>query len=151
MVDELVSRFGALGLPADELTLVYDAGQDSKKNQTKMAESPLHFVGSLPPSDHLELMAVSRRRYRVVNEEAFPGLTAFESRSSALGGKYRVVVTHSQNLHDLQLQGFARHSPRRADSSPRCPHASGVARPGRTGLSSQLRSQGSSPRAGSRE
>jgi len=64
MVDELVSRFGALGLPADELTLVYDAGQDSKKNQTKMAESPLHFVGSLPPSDHLELMAVSRRRYR---------------------------------------------------------------------------------------
>jgi len=72
MVDELVSRFGALGLPADELTLVYDAGQDSKKNQTKMAESPLHFVGSLPPSDHLELMAVSRRRYRVVNEEAFP-------------------------------------------------------------------------------
>ena len=107
MVDELVSRFGALGLPADELTLVYDAGQDSKKNQTKMAESPLHFVGSLPPSDHLELMAVSRRRYRVVNEEAFPGLTAFESRSSALGGKYRVVVTHSQNLHDLQLQGFS--------------------------------------------
>jgi transposase len=52
-------------------------------------------------------MAVSRRRYRVVNEEAFPGLTAFESRSSALGGKYRVVVTHSQNLHDLQLQGFS--------------------------------------------
>jgi transposase len=107
MVDELVSRFGALGLPADELTLVYDAGQDSKKNQTKMANSPLHFVGSLPPSDHLELMAVSRRRYRIVDEEAFPALTAFESRASALGGKYRVVVTHSQNLHDLQLQGFA--------------------------------------------
>jgi transposase len=107
MVDELVSRFGALGLPADELTLVYDAGQDSKKNQTKMANSPLHFVGSLPPSDHLELMAVSRRRYRVVDEEAFPALTAFESRVSALGGRYRVVVTHSQNLHDLQLQGFS--------------------------------------------
>jgi len=69
-------------------------------------------------------MAVSRRRYRVVNEEAFPGLTAFESRASALGGKYRVVVTHSQNLHDLQLQALARHSPRRADSSPRCPRAS---------------------------
>jgi transposase len=107
MVDELVSRFGSLGLPADELTLVYDAGQDSKKNQTKMAGSPLHFVGSLPPSDHLELMAVPRRRYQVVDEEAFPALTAFESRVSALGGRYRVVVTHSQNLHDLQLQGFS--------------------------------------------
>ena len=107
MVDELVSRFGALGGSVDELTLVYDAGQDSKANQAKLARSPLHFVGSLPPSDHPGLMAVPRGRYRVVDSEAFPGLTAFESRASALGGEHRVVVTHSQNLHALQSQGFA--------------------------------------------
>ncbi len=107
MVDELVSRFGALGGSTDELTLVYDAGQDSKANQAKVAGSPLHFVGSLPPSDYPELTAVSRRRYRVVDSEAFPGLSAFESRAQALDGEYRVVVTHSQNLHELQARGFA--------------------------------------------
>jgi len=107
MVDELASRFGSLGGSQHELTLVYDAGQDSTANQTKVDGSPLHFVGSLPPSDHLELMAVSRRRYRVVDEEAFPELSAFETKMTALGGKYRVVVTHSQNLHDLQRQGFS--------------------------------------------
>jgi transposase len=71
-----------------------------------VASGPLHFVGSLPPSDHPELMAVSRRRYRVVDTKAFPGLTAFEARADALGGNYRVVVTHSKNLHDLQSRGF---------------------------------------------
>ena len=84
MVDELVGRFGALGGQEDELTSVYDAGQDSKANQTKVAGSPLHFVGSLPPSEHPELLVAPRTRYRVVDEEAFPGLTAFEGRANAL-------------------------------------------------------------------
>jgi transposase len=43
----------------------------------------------------------------VVDEEAFPGLSAFESRTVALGSERRVVVTHSEELHQKQLRGFA--------------------------------------------
>jgi transposase len=89
-----------------ELTLVYDAGQDSANNQELMEESPLHFIGSMPPSDHPDLLAVPARRYRSVDEDAFPGLSAFESRAVVFGVERRVVVTHSQNLHDKQVQGF---------------------------------------------
>jgi transposase len=103
---ELVTRWGSLAADTDGLTLVYDAGQDSEANQTAVADSPLHFVGSLPPSDHPELLAVSRRRYRVVDAEQFPGLTAFEARVDALGGDYRVVVTHSDRFHAKQSRGF---------------------------------------------
>jgi len=106
MLDKLAKRFGALGGSTDDLTLVYDAGQDSEKNQTKVAKSPLHFVGSLVPSDYPELLGVPKGRYEVVDEETFPGLSAFESRAMALGAEYRVVVTHSQNLCDLQARGF---------------------------------------------
>ena len=52
-------------------------------------------------------LAFPPRRYSVVDEEAFPGLTAFEARTSALGAERRVVVTHSAELHDKQLRGFA--------------------------------------------
>lgn len=107
MVDELVTRFRALAGPDAELTLVYDAGQDSEDNQEKVATSPLHFVGSLPPSDHPELLAVPASHYRVVDEATFPGLRAFETRKVALGAEYRLVVTHSRNLHDKQRRGFA--------------------------------------------
>ncbi len=41
MVEELVTRFNALSGEQGELTLVFDAGQDSKGNQEKVAESPL--------------------------------------------------------------------------------------------------------------
>jgi transposase len=107
MVDELVTRFRALAGPDAELTLVYDAGQDSEDNQEKVATSPLYFVGSLPPSDHPELLAVPASHYRVVDEVTFPGLRAFETRKVALGAEYRLVVTHSRNLHDKQRRGFA--------------------------------------------
>jgi hypothetical protein len=51
MVNELVARWGALAADTDNLTLVYDAGQDSVANQAVIESTPLHFVGSLPPSD----------------------------------------------------------------------------------------------------
>lgn len=107
MVAELVKRFGSLATSGEELTLVYDAGQDSAANQELMEESPLHFVGSLPPSQHPDLLAVAMRRYRTVDEDRFPGLRAFETRVVVFGKDRRVVVTHSQRLHDKQARGFA--------------------------------------------
>ena len=67
----------------DELTLVYDAGQDSEANQAHIEATPLHFIGSLPPSDYPELLAVSARRYRPVDAERYPGLTAFDTHGAA--------------------------------------------------------------------
>lgn len=107
VVAELVERFGPLAEAGGGLTLVYDAGQDSEANQELMEESPLHFVGSLPPSDHPDLLAVGKNRYEVVDAERFPGLRAFETRAVVFGRDRRIVVTHSQNLHDKQAAGFA--------------------------------------------
>ena len=106
VVAELVARFGPLAASGGELTLVYDAGQDSTANQQLITDSPLHFVGSLPPSDHPDLLAVPKRRYRTVDEQRFPGLGAFETRKHVFGADRRIVITHSQNLHDKQAQGF---------------------------------------------
>ncbi len=106
IVAELVERFGAVAGQTDELTLVYDAGQNSEHNQALIADSPLHFVGSLPPSDHPDLLAVPNRRYRAVDPDRLAGLSAFETRKTVFGNERRIVVTHSQNLHDKQARGF---------------------------------------------
>jgi transposase len=111
MVNELVTRFDALraGSEADggnRLTLVFDAGQNSDDNATLLARSPLHFVGSLPPSEHPDLLAIKTDRYVVVDEEAFPGLTAFETAKVVFGVERRLVACHSQNLHAKQSRGF---------------------------------------------
>ncbi|SRR6266496_52064 len=110
MVEELVARFVTLvgaGSPAEErLTLVYDAGQNSEDNYELLDRSKLSFVGSLPPSDHPDLLAVAKSRYRVVDKERFPGLTAFETRKVVFGKQRRLVVCHSDGLHEKQSRGF---------------------------------------------
>jgi len=115
MVNELVTRFATLmpeGAGGDDargsecLTLVYDAGQNSEDNYELLDGTPLHFVGSLPPSDHPELLAVAADRYEVVDEDRFPGLVAFETRKVVFGKERRLVVCHSDGLHVKQSRGF---------------------------------------------
>jgi transposase len=86
--------------------LVFDAGQNSHDNFALFEASPLHFVGSLPPSEHPDLLAVAKSRYRPVDKGRFPGLSAFETTKVVFGTERRIVVTHSDGLHDKQSAGF---------------------------------------------
>jgi transposase len=110
LVKELAERFAKLvpdnGDGNDRLTLVFDAGQNSDDNYKLIAASPFHFVGSLPPSDHPDLLAIGKDRYRAVDKARFPGLTAFETKKVVFGTERRLVVTHSANLHKKQARGF---------------------------------------------
>jgi transposase len=106
VVGELVERFGSIGHAEDGLTVVFDAGQNSVDNLEFLEGAPLHFIGSLPPSDHLDLMAVPKSRYEVLEPERFEGLSAFESTKVVFGHERRIVVTFSQNFFDKQAAGF---------------------------------------------
>jgi transposase len=109
IVKELAERFSALaggGDSGDRLTLVFDAGQNSGDNYELIKTTPFHFVGSLPPSEHPDLLAIGKQRYRVVDKVAYPGLRAFETKKVVFGTERRIVVTHSENLHQKQHKGF---------------------------------------------
>jgi transposase len=106
VIDELVVRFAGLGMAPEALTVVYDAGCDSAANQAHLEAAGLHYVGSLRPADHPDLLAVSARRFQVVDAERFPGLRAFQTHTQALGTDRRIIVTHSQTFHQRQVQGF---------------------------------------------
>ena len=107
LITELAGRYTAAGGDTAALTVVFDAGQNSAANFTQLTAAGLHYVGSLPPADHPDLLAIDRRRYRTVDPDRFPGLTAHATRANALGADRRVIATHSQTLHDAQARGFA--------------------------------------------
>jgi transposase len=111
MVKELATRFAALcegdaDQGTSRFTLVFDAGQNSNDNYELLDDLPFHFVGSLPPSDHPDLLAVPKRRYRTVDKMRLPGVRAFETRKVVFAEERRIVVSHSQGLHDKQSQSF---------------------------------------------
>jgi transposase len=106
VIDELVSRYQQLAGGVDELSVVFDAGNDSAGNQDHLAGLGLHYVASLPPSQHPDLLAIPGRSYQVVDQARFGGLTAVEATATALGRTRRVILTHSPTFHARQDRGF---------------------------------------------
>jgi transposase len=106
VIDELVARYRELAAEDQDLTVVFDAGQNSAASFTHLADARLQFVGSLPPSDYPDLLAIPVRRLAMIDAERFPGLTGQESRVTALGAERRVILTHSATLHARQSRGF---------------------------------------------
>jgi transposase len=106
VVDELVARYRGLAAADEQLTVVFDAGQNSAANFAHLADVGLHFIGSLPPSEHPELLARPARDRTSVDAGRYGGLTAYETRINALGAQRRVLLTHSPNLHAKQTRGF---------------------------------------------
>ncbi|MCA1836448.1 MAG: IS1634 family transposase [Actinobacteria bacterium] len=106
VIDELLARYQELTARVESLTVVYDAGQNSCDNHTLIEDAGIGFVGSLPPSDHPDLLAYSRTRYRPVDEDRYPGVRCVDTEVTALGVRRRAVLTHSPTLHDKQSRGF---------------------------------------------
>jgi len=120
LIDHLAARFTDLtgttpaGTTADpdtdaagaSMTVVFDAGQNSAANFEHLAAAGLHYVGSVPPSDCPDLLALPASRRRPVDRTRFPGLTAIDTHRDVYGRRRRVVLTHSQNLHDDQARSF---------------------------------------------
>ena len=108
VVDELVTRYRTLidGAGPSAPTVVFDAGQNSATNFAHLTRTGLHFVGSIPPSEHPDLLALPASKRTVVDADRFPGLSAYDTHAHVLGQDRRVVLTHSQTLHDAQSRGF---------------------------------------------
>ena len=106
VVDELVARYRQLVDNVESLTVVYDAGQNSSDNHTVIEAHRIGFVGSLPPSDHPDLLAIPTSRYAEVDPVRYPGLTYVDTTVTALGVTRRAVLTHSANLAAKQSRGL---------------------------------------------
>lgn len=105
-------RLGQLGLTEHELaelTLVYDRGNNSKRNQPQADaladELGLGVVGSLTPAHYPELLKVPRDRFRAL--EGIEGTLAYRTKLDVYGRKRTVVVSHSASFEEKQARSFA--------------------------------------------
>jgi len=104
MIDELARRHRCLGGDTSQLTVVFDAGQNSEANFAALSGLGLSYVGSVPPSDQSDLLAIPLARYQSIDR--FEGLHASEVSVTALGRTHRGVLTHSAELHAGQSRGL---------------------------------------------
>jgi transposase len=89
-----------------DMTVVFDAGQNSKDNLAHLASSGLHYIGSVPASDCPDLTALPASVRTIVDKDRFGGLAAYDTRRETYGAERRTILTHSPELHESQARGF---------------------------------------------
>jgi transposase len=110
LTDQLRTRHEAVcaaaGQQPSEMTVVFDAGQNSGNNFTYLATTGLHYAGSVPASDCGDLTSLPASARTLVDEARFGGLTAYDTRRVVYGTERRAILTHSPELHESQARGF---------------------------------------------
>jgi transposase len=105
---ELVQRHQILATQVEDITLVFDKGNNSRENLRAVDRSPYHFIGSLVPAQHPELLALPVAEFRSLAAEGLPGVRAHRTTKVVFGKERVVVVAYNENLFVAQSRTLLR-------------------------------------------
>lgn len=99
---DLTRRCRELGRGASDITVVFDKGNNSKKNLAAVGKGPFHFVGSLVPTQHPELLAIDRKQMRRLDKTQLPAVWSYRTHKKVFGMERTVLVTFNRRLFKAQ-------------------------------------------------
>jgi len=105
---DLARRCRDLSLGACDITLVLDKGNNSQENLNSIENGPTHFVGSLVPTQHPELLAVRRSQMRRLDKRELPAVWAWRTTKKLFGIERTVLVTYNRGLFKAQHKTLVR-------------------------------------------
>jgi transposase len=108
LTDQLVTRCKRLVDGVEDVTLVFDKGNNSQENIDDIDASPYHFVGSLVPTHHLDLLQIPRSQLQSLAEDGLPTVFAYRTTKKVFGRERTVLVTYNDNLCIAQTKTLLR-------------------------------------------
>jgi transposase len=108
ILKDLLPRFRSLCGQA-ELTLVFDKGNNSEVNFTQIEHSGLHFIGSLVPSQHTDLLEIPLKRFQSLEGQRLQGVRAYRTTKEVFRTERTIVVTYNPRLYQGQKNGLRGH------------------------------------------
>ena len=106
LTDALVARYREINQGAEHITLVFDKGNNSKDNLEAVDDSPYHFIGSLVPTQHPELLETPADRLRSL--DGLDGVSAWRTTRTLFGVERTVLVTYNEKLFAAQSRTLLR-------------------------------------------
>jgi len=98
VTEELVRRYQIFAKECQRITLIFDKGNNSRKNIQGIDKTKYFFVGSLKPSHHKDLLKVSLERYEDLGD-----LKVYRRKKEVFGKMRTIVVSFNSKLYRKQL------------------------------------------------
>jgi transposase len=89
----------------ERVTLVFDKGNNSKKNLSDLKQTGLHYVGSLTPAYHKKLLQQANQHWQVVKIKN-KDISVYRTREEIWGETRTIIVYISERLRQGQIRGI---------------------------------------------
>jgi transposase len=99
------SRFATLGLDSEKHTVVFDRGNNSKKNLKIVEELDMHYVGALTPYHHKDLINDAVDNFQELDLDNI-SMLAYRDKRVIWQAERTVVVFVSEKLKAGQIRGI---------------------------------------------
>jgi transposase len=104
--EELAKRYRQLAQGCEHITLIFDKGNNSKDAFETLGQTPFHFIDSLVPSQHSDLLGVPLERFEPLAGQPLASCLAYRTTKPVFGQERTIVITYNENLLEGQLQGI---------------------------------------------
>lgn len=108
LTDSLVTRYRQIADGIEHITIIFDKGNNSQDNLDAVDAGPYHFVGSLVPTHHPDLLAVPAKERRPLDEDGLEGVSVHRTTRKVFGIERTVLVTYNENLFVAQARTLLR-------------------------------------------
>ncbi len=108
LTEELISRYREITDGTEHVTMIFDKGNNSQDNLLAIEESPYHFIGSLVPTQHPDLLAIPETLFQPLDEQGLPGVRVYRCRKEVFKAQRTVLVTYNENLFVAQSRTLLR-------------------------------------------
>jgi len=108
IVERLTERLGEFRDRVEDITLVFDKGNNSQDNFDQLVDTPLNFVGSLVPTHYPELLQIPLDQFEPLTHSRLQDVLALRCAVHVFGHWRTVVVTHNPRLFEAQRKTLER-------------------------------------------
>src|SRR5436309_649457 len=104
--EELAHQYRQLAEGCQHITLIFDKGNNSIDAFQNLDQSDFHFVGSLVPTQHPDLLKIPLEQLRPLSGPRLEGVSAYRTGKKVFDQQRTVLTTFNEALLEGQLQGI---------------------------------------------
>ncbi len=105
VIGKIKSRTTELGMDSERHTIVFDRGNNSKKNLAIVKERQLHYVGALTPYHHKKLIDNATENFQEFNVDG-KDIQVYRDKQMIWQEERTVIVFVSEGLKSGQIRGI---------------------------------------------
>ena len=105
-LEKMLQRLKSIVGQVEEITLVFDKGNNSSKGMDILKEKKLGYVGTLSIYSHSDLIKIPYKKYEQIELADGKKVLVHRAEKELWGKEHRIIIKRSEKLKDGQIRGF---------------------------------------------